>query len=173
MRETKKKPVNYNLSSKTAHQVGTPRKLFRGKYSKTLSSLKNSLPINHSLSKIPILSIVSLSHTNALPNVNKNIPKWLFSASSTFPLVRWILRIQPENFIRIWNFQMLSFHCNSNFPILCAYFNQYFNTYIMFERVHHFFDFLPEDNDSFSCTFKVSTITLVIWVMGFISFLTE
>ena len=75
MRETKKKPVNYNLSTKTAHQVGTPRKLFRGKYCKTLSSLKNSLPINHSLSKILILSIVSLSHTNALSNVNKNIPK--------------------------------------------------------------------------------------------------
>ena len=60
-----------NLSTKIGYQVGMPRQLFRGKYSKTVSSLKNSLPVNHSSHEMTILSIVSLSHINALANVNK------------------------------------------------------------------------------------------------------
>lgn len=60
-----------NLSTEIGHQVGMPRQLFRGKYSKTVSSLKNSLPVNHSSYEMTILSIVSLSHINALANVSK------------------------------------------------------------------------------------------------------
>ena len=67
---------NQHLSTKIGHQVGMPRQLFRGKYSKTVSSLKNSLPITHSSYKMTILSIVSLSHINALANVNKGFLRW-------------------------------------------------------------------------------------------------
>ena len=67
---------NQNLSTKIGHQVGMPRQLFRGNYSKTVSSLRNSLPINHSSYKMTVLSIVSLSHINALASVNKGFLRW-------------------------------------------------------------------------------------------------
>ena len=67
---------NQNLSTKIGHQVGMPRQLFRGKFSKTVSSLKNSLPITPSSYKMTIFSMVSFSHINALANVNKGFLRW-------------------------------------------------------------------------------------------------
>lgn len=49
-----------------------------GKYSRTLSSLKSSLSINHSLYKLPTLTVVSLPH-NPLPVVNRNFSKMIIS----------------------------------------------------------------------------------------------
>lgn len=77
IRETKKPPLSTICQLRQPIKVRMPRKWFRGKYSKTLSSLKNSPPINHCLDEIPTGSVVS-SSLNVLPVVNKNFPTWVF-----------------------------------------------------------------------------------------------